>query len=162
MDQTALRANDVVQLAAEPLAPFMVGTSEIIIDAEFADDGPGEIEQADRLVEYEGRHERIGCAFANIEGAGPRHVVGAELCFPRGRDDVLGDIDPVVGISAIGIHECIGRSEAIGFRDLSRPDGQVIPCGPNEGVARLDFDNMARQNTLQLCRVWEPGSNVRG
>ena len=162
MDQTALRANDVIQLAAEPLAPFMVGASEIIVDAEFADDRPGEVEQAKRLVEYEGRNKRIACAFANIEGAGPRHVVGAELCFPRGRDDVLGDVDPVVGISAIGTHECIGRAEAIGFRNLPRPDGQVIPCSPNEHMARLDFDYMAQQDTLQLCRVWQPGNNVWG
>lgn len=162
MYQTALRANDFIQLAAEPLTPFMVGASEIIVDAELADDRPGEVEQAKRLAEYEGRNERIGCAFANIEGAGPRHVVGAELCFPRGRDDVLGDIDPVVGILAIGTHECTGRAEAIGFRNLSRPNGQVIPCSPDEGMARLDFDNVAQQDTLQLCRVWQPCSNVWG
>ena len=160
MDQTALRANDVVQLVAEPLAPFMVGASEIIIYAEFADDGPGEVEQANRLVEYEGCHERIGCAFANIEGAWPRHVVGAKLCFPRRRDDVLGDIDPVVGISAICIHECVGRAEAIGFRNLSRPYGQCVPGRTNECMARLDFDNLAQQDTMQLCRYRESGSNM--
>lgn len=73
---------------------------------------------------------------------------------------MLGDINPVVGISAIDIHEYIRWSETVRFRDLPGPDGQIVPGCANEGVARLDFDDMAQQDTVQLRRVREPGGNV--
>ena len=161
MNPAVLRVNDVVELVAEPLTPFMVGASEVIVYAEFADDGSGKIEQPNRLVEHEGRHQRIRRPVANIKRAGTRDVVGAELCFPGGGDHVLGDIDPVIGISAFGILEHVRRSEPVCFRDLPWPDGQLVPGCPYKGVARFDFDNMVQQDTLQLRRVWEPGSNVR-
>lgn len=70
MKPTALRPHDVVQLIAEPLAPFMVGAAQVVIDAELAGNGPGEIEQVERFVEYEGSDQRIGCACADVKRAG--------------------------------------------------------------------------------------------
>lgn len=160
MDLAALRSNDVVQLITEPLAPFMVGAAQVVIDAELADDGSGEIEQAERCVEYEGSDERIGRTFADVKRAGPRDVVGAELGFPCCRDDVLGDIDPVIGISAMAIHEHVRWSETIRLRDLPGPDGQCVPGCPDEEMARLNVDGMTQQDTLELCRVRESGGNV--
>lgn len=160
MDPAVLRANDVVQLVAEPLAPVVIRAAEVVVDAELAGDRAGEIEQADRLVEYEGGHERIRCTCANIKRAGPRDVVGTQLSFPRRRDDVLGDINPVVGISAVGVHERIRRSESVRSRHLPRPNGQVIPGSADEGVASLDFRDVVQQDTAQSCRVGKSCSNV--
>lgn len=90
MERASLRVNDVVQLGTEPLAPLVVRAADVIVDAKLAGDGSGQVEQTDRLVEYQGRHECIRRAFANIKRAGPRDVVATELRLPCRRHKPSG------------------------------------------------------------------------
>lgn len=123
MDLAGLRVNNVVQLGTEPLAPLVVGASEFIVDAKLARDGSGQVKQTEWLAERQARYECIRRTFANIKRTGPGDVVGAELCLPGRRHDMIGDINPMVGISPAAIHKIARRSEPVGSRHLPGPDG---------------------------------------